>query len=62
MDAVKKVAQWEGLLLDPIYMAKPAAALLEDAPGYEKGDCVVLLYTGGSPNLFAHEDQIAEYL
>ena len=62
MDAVKKVAQWEGLLLDPIYMAKPAAALLEDAPKYKKGDCVVLLYTGGAPNLFAYEEQILEYL
>ena len=62
MDAIKKVAQWEGLVLDPVYTAKPAAALIEDAPKYRKGDCVVLLHTGGSPNLFAHEDQVAEYL
>ena len=62
MDALKKVARWEGLLLDPIYTAKPAAALIEDAPKYSKDDSVVLLHTGGTPNLFAHEDQVAEYL
>lgn len=62
MEAVKKVAQWEGIVLDPIYMAKPAAALIEDVPKYQKGDCVVLLHTGGTPNLFAHQDQVATYL
>lgn len=62
MDAIKKVAKWEGLLLDPIYVAKPAAALIADAPKYHRDDCVVLLYTGGAPNLFAHEDQIVNFL
>jgi len=62
MDAIQKIAHWEGLILDPIYTAKPAAALLEDVPKYQKGDAVVLLYTGGVPNLFAHGDQIAKYL
>ena len=62
MDAIKKVAAWEGLLLDPIYMAKPVAAFLEDVSSYQKGDCVVLLYTGGAPNLFAYQDQVAGYL
>ena len=62
MDALKKIARWEGLLLDPIYTAKPAAALLEQAPNYKKGDCVIILHAGGTPNLFAHNEQIAEYL
>lgn len=62
MDAIRKIAKWEGLLLDPIYMAKPAAALFEDIPKYNKGDTVVILYSGGAPNLFAHNDQIAEFL
>ena len=53
MDAIRKIAQWEGLLLDPVYMAKPAAALLEDVHKYQKGDVAVILYSGGAPNLFA---------
>ena len=61
-DAIEKIAKWEGFLLDPIYMAKPAAALLEDVPKYNKGDAVVILYSGGSPNLFAHDRQIAEFM
>lgn len=62
INAMKKAAQWEGLLLDPIYMAKPVAALIKDAHKYKKDDSVVIMYTGGAPNLFAHEDQIAEFL
>ena len=62
MEAISKIAKWEGLLLDPIYMAKPAASFLEDVPTYSKGDAVVILYSGGAPNLFAHDSQIVEYL
>ena len=62
MDAIQKVGRWEGILLDPVYTAKPAAAIIEDAGQYQKGDSVVLLHTGGSPNIFAAGAQMLAYI
>ncbi len=55
-DAVRSVAQHEGLLIDPIYTAKAMAGLLDlGRRGKLSGD-VVFLHTGGATALFAYTD------
>jgi len=53
--AAKKLAQTEGLLLDPTYTAKAFAALLELLPTGRLGENTPLIFwhTGGLPGLFA---------
>ncbi|MDH4871772.1 D-cysteine desulfhydrase [Pseudomonas sp. BN515] len=56
LDAVRRAASLEGLLLDPVYTGKAFAGLLDGiAKGAFEGDGPVLfLHTGGSPALFAY--------
>lgn len=53
-----RVAQLEGLLLDPVYTAKAMSGLIDMARrGYfKRGESVVFLHTGGLPALFAYRD------
>ena len=55
-DAVRLLANREGLLTDPVYSGKAFAGLLDDiATGrYKAGDNVLFLMTGGSPGLYAY--------
>ncbi len=57
-DAVRLLAQTEGLLLDPVYTGKAMAGLLDGiARGRLAGDGPVLfLHTGGAPALFAYRN------
>jgi 1-aminocyclopropane-1-carboxylate deaminase/D-cysteine desulfhydrase-like pyridoxal-dependent ACC family enzyme len=58
--AIHRVAQLEGLLLDPVYTAKAMAGLL-DLGGqgrWGKQDQVVFLHTGGAPALWAYQDRL----
>jgi D-cysteine desulfhydrase len=56
-EAVRSVAQTEGLLLDPVYGGKAFAGLLADLSlrGSDDGAPVLFVMTGGSPGLFAYE-------
>ncbi|MFD1561885.1 D-cysteine desulfhydrase [Paraburkholderia silviterrae] len=58
MDAVRLLAQTEGLLLDPVYTGKAMAGLIDGiARGRIEADGPVLfLHTGGAPALFAYPD------
>jgi L-cysteate sulfo-lyase len=58
IDAVKRTAQLEGLLLDPVYTGKAMAALfaLVHAGRFRTGVQVVFWHTGGAPALFAYRD------
>jgi D-cysteine desulfhydrase family pyridoxal phosphate-dependent enzyme len=58
IDAVKRTAQLEGLLLDPVYTGKAMAALFDLVRGghFKAGDQVVFWHTGGAPALFAYRD------
>ncbi len=61
LDALRLFARAEGLLLDPVYSGKAAAALVS-AIGDGRigaGDDVVFWATGGAPALFAHRYQAA---
>ena len=56
LEAVRLVAQTEGILLDPVYTGKAMSALIVHI---EKGELpndspVVFLHTGGAPALFGY--------
>lgn len=55
-DAVRIFARTEGMILDPIYTGKCAAALIDHVHSgrFEKNDRVVFVHTGGTPSIFSH--------
>ena len=60
LEAIRIAAQYEGLLLDPVYSAKGMAGLIGLArQGFFKPtDNVLFLHTGGASALFAYEEQL----
>ncbi len=59
-DAIRLVAQTEGILLDPVYTGKAMAAMIEHIRDgkIRASETVLFLHTGGWPNLFAaHDDR-----
>ena len=56
IQAVKLVAQTEGIILDPVYTGKMMAGFLDLVKQGQIGpnDTVLLLHTGGAPGLFSH--------
>jgi len=56
IDAVKMLASFEGILLDPVYSGKGFAGLIDliRKGHFKKGENVVFLHTGGSVSLFAY--------
>jgi D-cysteine desulfhydrase len=54
-DAIRRLAQLEGILLDPTYTAKAFAGLLDSADAGALGDDepIIFWHTGGLPGLFA---------
>ena len=60
LEAVRTVAQTEGILLDPVYTGKAMSALIEhielgDLPGDTP---VAFLHTGGAPALFGYAEDV----
>ena len=60
LEAIKLLAQYEGILLDPVYSAKGMAGLIGMVrQGFFKpSDRVLFLHTGGATALFAYQDQL----
>jgi D-cysteine desulfhydrase family pyridoxal phosphate-dependent enzyme len=56
LEAIRLLAERDGVLLDPVYTAKAMAALIADVRNHEVApdDTIMLLHTGGVPALFAH--------
>jgi D-cysteine desulfhydrase family pyridoxal phosphate-dependent enzyme len=56
VEAIRLLAETEGILLDPVYTAKAMAALIDHIRRGEldPASSVVFLHTGGVPALFAH--------
>jgi D-cysteine desulfhydrase family pyridoxal phosphate-dependent enzyme len=56
LEAIRLVAECEGILLDPVYTAKAMAGLIHHVRRGEldPSSSVVFLHTGGVPALFAH--------
>jgi 1-aminocyclopropane-1-carboxylate deaminase/D-cysteine desulfhydrase-like pyridoxal-dependent ACC family enzyme len=53
MDAIRLLAQKEGIFLDPVYSGKAFHGLLEMAKNDELPERVCFWHTGGAPALFA---------
>jgi len=60
LNAIKKLAGLEGILLDPVYTAKAFAGMLDliGQGNLGQDEPVIFLHTGGLPTLFAFEDHI----
>ncbi len=58
VEAVKMMAQYEGILLDPVYAGKGFSGLIDliRKGHFRKGENVVFLHTGGSISLFGYPD------
>ena len=56
VEAVKMLAKYEGILLDPVYSGKGFAGLVDliRKGHFKKGENVVFLHTGGSISLFGY--------
>lgn len=64
IEAVKLLAQTEGILLDPVYTGKEMAGFIDlvRKDHFKKGANVLFLHTGGSPALYAYLDTFAPVL
>ena len=58
VEAVTLAAQYEGILLDPVYSGKGFAGLIDliRKGVFRKGENVVFVHTGGSAGLFGYRD------
>lgn len=64
IEAVKLLAQTEGILLDPVYTGKVMSGLIDlvRKDHFPKGSNVMFLHTGGSPALYAYLDTFGPQL
>lgn len=60
IDALKLVVKTEGIYLDPVYTAKAMAGLIDHIQQGILGrdDTVIFLHTGGTPALFAYQEEL----
>ena len=60
IDALKRVVKTEGIFLDPVYTAKAMACLIDHIQQGKLGrdDTVIFLHTGGTPALFAYQEEL----
>ena len=60
IDALKLVAKTEGIFLDPVYTAKAMAGLMDHIQQgkFGRDDTVIFLHTGGTPALFAYQEEL----
>jgi L-cysteate sulfo-lyase len=61
VEAVKMLAEMEGLLFDPVYTGKGLAGLIDWVRHgrFTKDDTVIFLHTGGSAALFGYPETFA---
>ena len=62
VEAVRLVAQTEGILLDPVYNGKAMAGLIDlvRKGAYGPDQSVLFIHTGGTPALFAYRDSFLD--
>ena len=60
IDALKLVVKTEGIFLDPVYTAKAMACLIDHIQQGKLGrdDTVIFLHTGGTPAIFAYQEEL----
>ena len=57
-EAVALAARREGLLLDPVYTGRSFASLLRRAAALTEGARLLFLHTGGTPAIFAYQEDL----
>lgn len=64
MEAVRLLAETEGLILDPVYTASAMACLIDRCRKghYKKGDTIVFVNTGGQAGLFPYEAPLRAFI
>ena len=64
LDAIMRVAETEGILLDPVYSGKTLSGLLDHAAtgAIAQGEKVVMVHTGGVPAIFAYHEAIEAHI
>ena len=62
IEAMKLLANKEGVILDPVYTSKGFAALIDyiNKGIIKKGENVIFMFTGGSPAVFAYNEEISK--
>lgn len=60
IDAIRLVAQTEGIFLEPVYTAKAMAGLIDliKKGRFKSTDTIVFIHTGGIPALFAYHQEV----
>lgn len=60
VEAIRLVAQTQGIILDPVYTGKAMAGLIDliRQGHFEKKDNVIFVHTGGTPALFVYKNQL----
>ena len=61
-NAIVLGARTEALMLDPVYTGKAMAAMIQHASLANEGSGFVFLHTGGTPAIFAYQDEIEKAL
>jgi D-cysteine desulfhydrase len=58
-NAIQTFARNEGILLDPVYTGRAAGGMLEliQQGQIRKDECVLFWHTGGTPALFAYNEE-----
>jgi D-cysteine desulfhydrase family pyridoxal phosphate-dependent enzyme len=61
VEAVRLVAETEGIFLDPIYSGKAMAALADQVRDgkFNSEDTVILYHSGGLPGIFAYNEELS---
>ncbi len=61
VEAIRLVAQTEGIFLDPVYSGKAMAGLIDliKKGAFTSDDTIVFIHTGGVPALFAYHEEMA---
>lgn len=64
VEAIKLMAQTEGIFLDPVYTGTAMAGLIDLVRNgyFEKKDNVVFIHTGGTPALFPYKGPIKSFM
>jgi L-cysteate sulfo-lyase len=62
LNAIRRIARLEGILLDPVYTGKAFAGLLDliEKGRLSKDEPIIFLHTGGLPALFAFEERFLQ--
>lgn len=60
ISALKLLASTEGIILDPVYTSKAMACLIDHIKEgkFDTRDVVIFLHTGGTPALFAYNEEL----